>query len=692
MSALLQTPIAQLDGIGPKLTEKLAKLGIERVADLLFHLPLRYQDRTRLTPVGQLRPGQEALVQGVVCGSRIVYGRKRSLLCTIEDDSGQLQLRFFHFAAAMQKQLLAGRPIRCFGELRSGPQGLEMIHPEYRLDADPQAAAADALTPVYPGTEGVSQQLWRKLQQQALDLLRRSDESLALASLPDHLHWLDVPLKQALVYLHQPPADADLAAIQQGHHPYQQRLAFEELLAHQLSLLQLRARRRQYNAPACAADNPLGRQLAAQLPFALTRAQQRVVADISADLAGNTPMLRLVQGDVGSGKTVVAAIAAAQAVAAGFQVAIMAPTEILAEQHQLSFQQWFAPLAIQVGWLVGKHSKTQKQQIIDQLADGTIQIVLGTHAMFQQGVEFQRLGLVIIDEQHRFGVHQRLALRDKGADGSRVPHQLIMTATPIPRTLAMTAYADLDLSVIDELPPGRTPVNTIAIEQHRRDQVIARIHAACRQRQQAYWVCTLIEESETLNCQAAEKTAERLQQELTGLRVGLVHGRLKAQEKAATMAAFAAGDIDVLVATTVIEVGVNVPNASLMVIENPERLGLAQLHQLRGRVGRGAVASHCVLLYQMPLSQAARARLNILRQTNDGFAIAETDLSLRGPGEVLGSRQTGLLQFRIADVDRDHELLAAVHDYAPTFFRQQRGQVDALIQRWINKADYYAQG
>ena len=688
----LATNIAQLDGVGPRLREKLAGLGIERIVDLLFHLPLRYQDRTRITPVGELRGQQDAVVQGVVTGSRIIYGRRRSLLCTVEDDSGLLALRFFHFSMAQQKQLASGRSIRCFGEVRAGPNGLEMIHPEYRLDADHTMPLADSLTPVYPTTEGVGQNLWRKLQAQALDVLRRSEDSLQLISLPQQLQWLDVSLKEALLYLHQPPPDANLDAIQQGLHPFQQRLAFEELLAHQLSLLQLRTQRRKHHAPALPEENELARQFIAGLPFTLTGAQQRTIAEVSRDCSHTVPMLRLVQGDVGSGKTVVAAVAAAQAVAAGFQVAIMAPTEILAEQHLQSFQQWFAPLDIHVGWLVGKHSKSQKKQIIEQLADGSLQIVLGTHAMFQASVEFQRLGLVIIDEQHRFGVHQRLSLRDKGSDAGRVPHQLIMTATPIPRTLAMTAYADLDLSIIDELPPGRTPVNTLVIEQHRRDQVIGRIHAACLEGQQAYWVCTLIEESEALNCQAAEKTAELLQQELPDLRIGLVHGRQKAHDKATAMAAFANADIDLLVATTVIEVGVNVPNASLMVIENPERLGLAQLHQLRGRVGRGNVASHCVLLYQSPLTQTARARLNIMRQTNDGFKIAETDLSLRGPGEVLGSRQTGILQFRVADIERDRELLTAVQDYAHSVFEQQPQQVPGLIQRWIVNADYYAQG
>lgn len=697
MVPALEQPVSVLSGVGSKVQQKLAGLGIERVVDLLFHLPLRYQDRTRITPLRLLRIGQDAVVQGHIINTRVIQGRRRSLLCTIDDDGARLTLRFFHFNWQQQQALSAGKRIRCFGEARAGFDGVEMVHPEYQLDACDELPKETALTPVYPGTEGIHQALWRKLQKQALAILKTAnDQSLSLLHKAPPLPALQTSLKEALLYLHLPPVDADLQAIQQGTHPFQQRLVFEELLAHQLSLLQLRAQRQALSAPAFPLESALAEQLISSLPFALTTAQQRAIHDIRLDGNRTLPMLRLVQGDVGSGKTVVAAVAAAQAVAAGFQVAIMAPTEILAEQHRLSFEQWFAPLAIRVEWLVGKHTAKQKQQIMERLANGDIDIVLGTHAIFQSDVQFHRLGLVIIDEQHRFGVHQRLALRDKGAQqdahNSKVPHQLIMTATPIPRTLAMTAYADLDLSVIDELPPGRTPVNTLVVDQLRRDEVIERIHAACQNRQQAYWVCTLIEDSEVLNCQAAEKTAELLQQALPDLRIGLVHGRLKAKEKASVMQQFSAGDIDVLVATTVIEVGVNVPNASLMVIENPERLGLAQLHQLRGRVGRGHIASHCVLLYQSPLSQRAKARLNILRETNDGFKIAETDLELRGPGEVLGSRQTGMLQFRIADLERDKDLLPLVHDYARQLYQDNNNSITALIQRWIYNASYYAQG
>lgn len=689
----LEQPVTTLLGVGPKLAEKLAGLGIERVVDLLFHLPLRYQDRTQITALYQLRLGQDAVIQGEIMDTRVVQGRRRSLLCRVSDGTGQITLRFFHFNWQQQQALNAGKTIRCFGEARSGFDGVEMVHPEYQLDVQEALPTESALTPVYPSTEGVHQKQWRSMQAQALLVLREQQaEWLNLIAPPTELPALAVSLKEALIYLHQPPADADLYAIQQGEHPYQQRLAFEELLAHQLSLLQLRNERNALRAPSFPLQSALAQQLVAALPFQLTNAQQQALVDIQQDCSQSLPMQRLVQGDVGSGKTIVAAVAAAQAVDAGFQVAIMAPTEILAEQHRLSFEQWFAPLNIQVEWLVGKQTAKQKQAIIERLQRGEIDIVLGTHAIFQDSVQFHNLGLVIIDEQHRFGVHQRLALRDKGAGENSAPHQLIMTATPIPRTLAMTAYADLDLSVINELPPGRTPISTVVIEQSRREQVIERIQAICQQGQQAYWVCTLIEESEVLNCQAAEKTAETLQQLMPNLRIGLVHGRLKAAEKAEVMQGFSQGEIDVLVATTVIEVGVNVPNASIMVIENPERLGLAQLHQLRGRVGRGSIASYCVLLYQAPLSQRAKARLRILRETNDGFKIAETDLELRGPGEVLGSRQTGVLQFRIADLERDKALIPLAQQYAKQLFSQQSPIINPLIQRWIYNASYYAQG
>jgi ATP-dependent DNA helicase RecG len=692
----LESKVTLLAGVGPKIAEKLFGLGIERVTDLLFHLPLRYEDRTTITAIDNLDHGQHALVEGEILSTRILYGARRSLDCAIMDESGTLHLRFFHFTRQQQDSLQAGHTLRCFGEVRHGRNGLEMIHPEYQRDPDPAIALPKGLTPVYPSTEGLTQNLWRKLQQQAIAILARETggtaDRLALSSLPPALAHLDLSFRDALLFLHSPPPETNLAAIASGNNRYRQRLAFEELVAHQLSLLKLRGARQALLAPSFSPDSELGRALVQNLPFSLTNAQQRTIREIGADCAQSRPMLRLVQGDVGSGKTVVAAVAAANAIAAGFQVAIMAPTEILAEQHLASFLLWFSPIGIRVEWLVGRHTPKQKREILQRLASGETQVLLGTHAVFQEHVVFQRLGLVIIDEQHRFGVHQRLALLAKGSSGF-TPHQLIMTATPIPRTLAMAAYADLDLSVIDELPPGRKPVTTLVMEERRRHEIIDRIRHACEEGRQAYWVCTLIEESEVLNCQAAEKTAELLRAELSTLRVGLVHGRLKPAEKAATMELFARGEIDLLVATTVIEVGVNVPNASIMVIENPERLGLAQLHQLRGRVGRGEVQSYCLLLYQNPLTANAKERLEILRQTNDGFLIAETDLKLRGPGEVLGTRQTGILQYRIADLARDEALLQQASEHAHTLLEQgATTNTEALIRRWITDADYFAQG
>jgi len=687
----LDASIKQLSGVGPKLYDKFVSYGISTIRDLLFHLPRQYQDRTRLLAIHQIKPYQAALFEGTIVNSQVSFGKRRSLIVSIEDEHSLMRLRFFHFNKAQQNMLQQGNRIRCFSEVRPGPSGLEAIHPEYEINPSDFDSCEKTLTPIYPSTEGLSQALWRKVQQQALKVLRQSNEELALFELPVQQLHLEVSLKEALLYLHQPPADADLTQIEEGSHPYQQRLVFEELLAHQISLLTLRAKRRAFLAPNCT-DRSLAHKLIDNLPFELTNAQAKSVDDIYTDCANNKPMLRLVQGDVGSGKTVVAAIAAALAVQAGFQVAIMAPTEILAEQHFQNFIEWFEPLAINCDWLVGRHTAKQKREALARLANNETAILLGTHAIFQDDVIFNQLGLVIIDEQHRFGVHQRLALKDKGSNSQQAPHQLIMTATPIPRTLAMTAYADLDLSVIDELPPGRKPIKTIALEQNRRDDVVARIAAACAEKAQAYWVCTLIEESEMLNCQAAEKTTESLQQALPQLKIALVHGKLKAKEKAEIMQQFSQGEIDLLVATTVIEVGVNVPNASLMVIENPERLGLAQLHQLRGRVGRGSAESFCVLLYQSPLSQNAKARINIMRETNDGFKIAQTDLELRGPGEVLGSKQTGALQFRLADIERDGDLVPSVSSFAQRLLKENANLAQAIVKRWISHADYYSQG
>lgn len=690
MSALADIPVTALKGVGAALAEKLAKVGLETLQDLLFHLPLRYQDRTRITPIGALRPGQDAVIEGTVAGADVMMGRRRSLLVRLQDGSGTLSLRFYHFSQAQKDALKRGTRVRCYGEARPGASGLEIYHPEYRaLDQDSDLPVEQTLTPIYPSTEGLTQQRLRQLSGLAL-------ARLSPASLPDWLpkelisQYQLASLEQALRYLHRPPPDADLEELAEGRHWAQHRLAFEELLSHQLSLQRLRASVRAQQAPVLPYCKRLNQAFLAQLPFAPTGAQQRVGAEIAYDLAQAEPMLRLVQGDVGAGKTVVAALAALQALEAGYQVALMAPTEILAEQHYLTFQRWLEPLGIEVAWLAGKLKGKARQQALAQIANGC-PMVVGTHALFQDEVQYPRLALVIIDEQHRFGVQQRLSLREKGIHGVMVPHQLIMTATPIPRTLAMSAYADLDTSILDELPPGRTPVNTLVIPDSRRIEVVERVRLACAEGRQAYWVCTLIEESEELTCQAAESAYEELQAALGELRLGLIHGRMKANEKAEVMQRFKAGELHLLVATTVIEVGVDVPNASLMIIENPERLGLAQLHQLRGRVGRGSAASHCVLLYHAPLSQIARERLAIMRETCDGFVIAERDLELRGPGEMLGTRQTGLLQFKVADLLRDADLLPAARDAAQWLLEQWPERIAPLLDRWLRHGQHYGQ-
>ncbi|QLF93593.1 ATP-dependent DNA helicase RecG [Pseudomonas sp. ABC1] len=690
MTALADIPVTTLKGVGAALAEKLARVGLETLQDVLFHLPLRYQDRTRITPIGALRPGQDAVVEGIVAGADVVMGRRRSLLVRLQDGSGTLSLRFFHFSQAQKEGMKRGSQLRCYGEVRPGATGLEIYHPEYRaLQGDESPAVEQTLTPIYPTTEGLTQQRLRNLSQQAL-------VRLGPHSLPD---WLPTELAteyrlgaldQAIRYLHRPPPDADQLELAEGRHWAQHRLAFEELLTHQLSLQRLRESVRSQQAPALPAARRLPQAFLDSLGFQPTGAQKRVAAEIAYDLAQPEPMLRLVQGDVGAGKTVVAALAALQALEAGYQVALMAPTEILAEQHFINFDKWLSPLGIEVAWLAGKLKGKARASALERIAAGA-PMVVGTHALFQDEVRFKCLALVVIDEQHRFGVQQRLALRSKGIDGLLCPHQLIMTATPIPRTLAMSAYADLDTSILDELPPGRTPVNTLLVADSRRLEVVERVRLACEQGRQAYWVCTLIEESEEMTCQAAESTYADLSAALGGLRVGLIHGRMKPVEKAAVMQAFKAGDLQLLVATTVIEVGVDVPNASLMIIENPERLGLAQLHQLRGRVGRGSAASHCVLLYHPPLSQIGRERLGIMRETCDGFLIAEKDLELRGPGEMLGVRQTGLLQFKVADLMRDADLLPAVRDAAQTLLERWPQNVSPLLARWLRHGQQYGQ-
>ncbi|WP_070885840.1 ATP-dependent DNA helicase RecG [Pseudomonas sp. D1-3] len=690
MSELSTVSVTDLKGVGAALAEKLAKVGLETLQDILFHLPLRYQDRTRIVPIGALRPGQDAVVEGTVSGADVVMGKRRSLLVRLSDGSGTLSLRFYHFSNAQKEGLKRGTQVRCYGEIRPGSSGLEIYHPEYRaLTGDEPPAVDQTLTPIYPTTEGLTQQRLRQLSEQAL-------ARLGPHSLPD---WLPrqlakeyglAPLDQAIRYLHRPPPDADLEELAEGRHWAQHRLAFEELLTHQLSMQRLRESARAQQAPSLPVAKRLPQQFLDNLGFKPTGAQQRVGAEIAYDLSQHEPMLRLVQGDVGAGKTVVAAFAALQAIEAGYQVALMAPTEILAEQHFINFTRWLQPLGLETAWLAGKLKGKARVAALEQIAAGT-PMVVGTHALFQDEVRFRNLALAIIDEQHRFGVQQRLALRQKGVGGRLSPHQLIMTATPIPRTLAMSAYADLDTSILDELPPGRTPVNTVLVADSRRFEVVERVRSACDEGRQAYWVCTLIEESEELTCQAAETTYEDLSAALVGQRVGLIHGRMKPAEKAAVMEQFKQGHLQLLVATTVIEVGVDVPNASLMIIENPERLGLAQLHQLRGRVGRGSAASHCVLLYHPPLSQIGRERLGIMRETCDGFIIAEKDLELRGPGEMLGTRQTGLLQFKVADLMRDADLLPAVRDAAQALQEQWPQHVSPLLERWLRHGQQYGQ-
>ncbi len=688
----LTDPITKLTGVGPKLAIKLEKLGLLQIQDLLFHLPYRYQDRTQLSLISRCRQGEQCVIEGEIVSANIRFGKKRSLLCELTDKSGFITLRFFHFTKAQQLRLQPGIRLRCFGEVKRLGKNLEMIHPEYQsVETTESPELKKTLTPIYSTTEGIPQRIIQKLTDQAITILNQAN------SFPDFLpetltKQLRLPtLQTAINYVHRPPQDANLVLLSQGQHQAQQRLAFEELLAHHLSLQKLRDQQQRAKAPPFAPSQIILTKLINRLPFTLTKAQQRVYQEISNDLNQSVPMLRLVQGDVGSGKTVIAAISATQVIEHGFQVALMAPTEILAEQHYSNFLTWFEPLAIQVVCLTGKTKAKEKRDTTERITRGLASIIIGTHALFQESVTFAKLGLIIIDEQHRFGVHQRLALREKGNPAFGVPHQLIMTATPIPRTLAMSVYSDLDHSIIDELPPGRKPIKTAVISNDKRPEVITRIQQACLQKHQAYWVCTLIEESEMLQCQAAENTAKQLQSELTHLRVALIHGRLSANEKETIMQAFKAGQIDLLVATTVIEVGVDVPNASMMIIENAERLGLSQLHQLRGRVGRGYADSHCVLLYQNPLSIIARQRLQVMREFTNGFAIAEKDLEIRGPGEVLGTKQAGVINFRIANLSRDKNLLPKVHECAKQLHHQFPQTIDPLIDRWLSHNSLYGQ-
>ncbi|WP_347988805.1 ATP-dependent DNA helicase RecG [Methylomonas sp. AM2-LC] len=686
-------PVTTLTGIGSQVAARLQKLGIITLQDLLFHLPLRYQDRSKITAIAQLQTGISALVCGIVEFTDTIQRGRPSIICRINDNSGLLSLRFFHFSAQQAKQLKPGTLLACFGEIRYGYTGLEMVHPEYKIVQNAKQIIETTLSPVYPLTEGVGQTLLRKIIKQALSLCLTVDNTLSDLIPNEVLNRHHFPsLKESLLTLHNPPTNLSIESLQDGQLPALKRLAFEEFLTHHLALLQGKLAYKQWQAPKLALDVNIKQDFINRLPFQLTTAQQRVIAEIESDCSQTHPMLRLVHGDVGSGKTVVAAIAALAAVSSGFQVAIMAPTELLAEQHLHNFRQWFAVNSIDIQFLTGQLKGKNRQSTLQALAEGSIQIIIGTHALFQDSVTFHNLGLIIIDEQHRFGVNQRLALREKGQQGDLRPHQLIMTATPIPRTLAMLQYSDLDMSKIDQLPPGRKPVTTSVIPSERRDEVIKRIENWVSQQRQAYWVCTLIEESELLQCEAAEKTATYLSHTLPNVKIGLVHGRMKANEKERVMQAFKQHECDLLVATTVIEVGVDVPNAGLMIIENPERLGLSQLHQLRGRVGRGNQESYCLLLYQSPLSFAGKQRLGIMKETNDGFIIAEKDLELRGPGEVMGTRQTGQIQFKIADLNRDSDLLDLIPAAAQAIYQQQAQVIPELVQRWLGSANKVNEG
>ncbi|PMN93760.1 ATP-dependent DNA helicase RecG [Enterovibrio norvegicus] len=688
-SMLDAIPLTSLTGVGGKMAEKLEKIGLFTVQDLLFHLPYRYEDRTRIWPIMSLMPGQHGTVEGEIVSNNTTFGRRRMLTVKLTDGNGSLTLRFFNFNAAMKNSLEVGKRVKAYGEIKRGQGGLEIIHPEYSVFSEPtELSLEETLTPVYPTTEGLRQLTLRNLTDQALELL----ESTAVQELlPEGLYDRQITLKDALKALHRPTPDVSLSDLDDGKHPAQKRLILEELLAQNLSMLAVRSKLQQDPTFSLPPSTDLVPKLLASLPFTPTGAQSRVVADIERDMGLSKPMMRLVQGDVGSGKTLVAALAALQVIEQGYQVALMAPTELLAEQHAINFAQWLEPLGISVGWLAGKLTGKAKEAELEKIASGDAKMVVGTHALFQKHVEFENLALVIIDEQHRFGVHQRLELREKGMKKGIHPHQLIMTATPIPRTLAMTAYADLDTSVIDELPPGRTPIQTVAVPDTRRIDIVNRVHAACiEEGRQAYWVCTLIDESEVLEAQAAAETADDLSRALPDLKIGLVHGRMKAAEKQTVMKAFKDGELHLLVATTVIEVGVDVPNSSLMIIENPERLGLAQLHQLRGRVGRGSVASHCVLLYHAPLSKTATQRLGVLRESSDGFVIAQRDLEIRGPGELLGTKQTGMAEFKIADLVRDQGLIPEVQKLALYLHQNYPENSKAIITRWLGNKDKYS--
>ena len=683
--------IKHIQGIGPSIEDKLFSMGIKTVYDILFHLPIRYQDRSKVQPIGSIKKDHFVVIEGEIRVSDIIFNKRRNLLCKIQDQTGTITLRFFNFNKTQKNSFRPGIYIRCFGKTSISRGGLEMIHPEYEfINKDSLYNDSEYLTAIYSTTEGLSQKRWRKFISSAFELIKQDEipELLTKEHLSKIKNNVTTDIYKTLKLLHYPPVNTDCLKIIEGNHPYQRRLAFEELISHRLSFRILKNKLIQSSVNDLYYCENLEREFIKNLPFSLTKSQYKVLQELKSDLNKKTPMLRLLQGDVGSGKTVIGALLAIQFIKNKKQVALLAPTEILAEQHLNTFLLFFEKYNVSSCLLTSKVNKRDKETILNNLSSGKIDIVIGTHAIIQDSVKFSDLGFVIIDEQHRFGVEQRRILKNKTKNKKSV-HQLIMTATPIPRTLAMTFYADLDYSIIDELPPGRKEINTIIVSNDRRKEVIDRIKNACNEGKQVYWICTLVEESETLQCQAAESTAEILSKNLTDINVGLVHGRLKSDEKTQIMSLFKSGDIQLLVATTVVEVGVDVPNASLIVIENPERLGLSQLHQLRGRVGRGEIQSHCVLMYQKPISKNAKERLTAMRETNDGFLLAEKDLALRGAGEMLGTKQSGEKQFRIANLERDMDMIDGVVHVSEIILNEDLNKANELISRWCPLAENY---
>lgn len=685
--------IETLRGIGPDLAAKLDRIGVHSIEDLLFHFPYRYQDRTRIHPLKKLAPYQEAMTQGLVKNVSLVYRRKRMMLVTIEDDGAILLLRFFHFSEAQRNSLKKGQSLLCFGEVRRSGRQLEMIHPEYRVVYPNRPFPMErGFVPIYPTTEGLMQQGLRRLTQNALDWLAASEHDLEELLPADWFVHEETPsLKESIRYIHRPPADADVELLSSGGHPARQRLAFEEILAHTLSIKRRRSRLRKQKAPPLAGKRRLFARLEEGLSFKLTAAQQRAIKQIDADIVQDVPMMRLLQGDVGSGKTLVSVYPMLKAVEAGYQAAMMVPTEVLAQQHYQNLHAWLQRLDVSVALMISKLKANERRYMLRLVRTGEASIVVGTHAMFQEDVHFKNLALIVVDEQHRFGVHQRLALRQKGEQADCSPHQLIMTATPIPRSLAMTMYADLDCSIIDEMPVGRLPIKTVVMPDNKREDIIHRMYEACKNGQQAYWICPLVEESESLACQTVEETYRLLAHAMPQLKIGYIHGRMKLEEKQSAIQAFRAGETRLLISTTVVEVGVDVPSANLMVIENAERFGLAQLHQLRGRIGRGSEQASCVLMYRAPLSPRARHRLDVMRKSSNGFSIAEQDLKMRGPGEMHGTRQTGGMRYKVANLVQDVGLLKKVHKLADPLLSENPEACERLISRWLGSNLEYSE-